>query len=96
MADFRRCLELQRGREGAGGPHYYERTYVLLGDALTKMESYDEARRVWRKGLRLYRDSAELHERLELGDDDAQYAFVESQRSLEQPIDTDFSFLTGP
>jgi hypothetical protein len=32
--------------------------------------------------------------RLELRGDDAQYAFVEGLRSLEQPIYTDFSFVT--
>jgi tetratricopeptide (TPR) repeat protein len=94
VADFRRCLELQRGRDGEGGPHYYERTFVLLGDALTKNESYVEAREVWREGLERYPTSAELKLRLELRGDDAQYAFVEGLRSLEQPIYTDFSFVT--
>ena len=67
---------------------------MLLGDALTKLESYDEARQVWRDGLEKYPKSVVLRERLDLDGDDAQYAFVEELRSLEQPIYTDFSFVS--
>ena len=91
VADFHRCLELQRGRDGAGGPAHYERTYVLLGDALAKAGSFGEARETWRRGAALYPSSDELRQRVALASDEAALAFVESRRSLETPIDTDLA-----
>jgi len=93
VADFRRCLELQRGKDGPEGPAHYIRTYILLGDALGKLGSHEEARTAWRQGLDLYPESGDLRERLELEGEDATLAFIESVRSLQNPIDTDFSFL---
>ena len=93
VADFRRCVELQRDAERAGGAPYYERTWVLLGDALAKDGSYAEARKVWQDGRSRYPASRELAERLGIEGDEAQLELVESRRSLERPIDTDFSFL---
>jgi hypothetical protein len=89
VADFRRCLELQGSHNE---PDYYVRTYILLGDALAKLGSYEEARSVWRDGHRLYPESEELRERLTVQDDSALLEFVEQRRSLQNPIDTDLSF----
>jgi hypothetical protein len=93
IADFRRCLELQ---EGAPPRAYHERTYVLLGDALAKNKAYDEARRAWSAGRVGFPDSVELSARLAVRGDDQLLALVEERRTLEQPIDTDFSFLDVP
>jgi len=92
VADFRRCLELQSSHDGPAGPDYYVRTYILLGDALAKMASYKEARSVWHEGRKQYPGSEELRERLAVHGDAALLQFVEERRSLENPIDTDFSF----
>jgi tetratricopeptide (TPR) repeat protein len=93
VADFRRCLELQRAEEGANGPGYYVRPYILLGDALAKDGSDNEARQAWRDGLRIFPGSPELRERLEIDKNEALLEFVLERRSLEAPIDTDFSFI---
>jgi len=87
--DFRRCLELQRGEPAA---RHHERPYVLLGDALAKEGSPDEARRIWQEGRTRFPDSAALASRLDLDDNDRLRAFVEEERSLERPIDTDLAF----
>ena len=96
VADFRRCLELQGAEPADTAPSYYVRTYVLLGEALGKMGSFEEARQTWRDGLARYPDSRELAERVALVGDKQILAFIEARRSLESPIDTDFSFLDEP
>ncbi len=91
--DLARCIELQRKSESAGPEYYFVRTYVALGDAFTKAKKYDRAREAWRQGAKLFSASAELKERLSITDDSALLKYVESKRSLEQPIDTGLSFL---
>jgi len=91
-ADFRRCLELQ-GADAVEREPYHARTYILLGDALAKSKDYRAAREAWRSGLSVFPDSPELSERSALEGDERLLEFVEQNRSLENPIDTDFSFL---
>jgi len=43
--------------------------------------------------MKLFPNSQELKERLAIADDSALLRYVESKRSLEQPIDTSLSFL---
>jgi tetratricopeptide (TPR) repeat protein len=93
IVDFRRCLELQRGRGAAGARPFHERAFVLLGDALAKNKSHADARRVWREGLAQFSGSRALAERLAIDGDEALLDYVEDRRSLEQPIDTDLSFM---
>ena len=89
-SDFRHCLELQ---ESETQRSYHVRPHILLGDALAKNKDYDGAREVWRRGFAAFPDSSELAERVALGADRELEDFVEENRSLEIPIDTDFSFL---
>jgi len=78
----------------AGKPKsYYVRSYIALGDACTKDGQPDKARRAWRQGLKLFPDATELKTRLAIADNAALLKFVESQRTLDQPIDTDLTFL---
>jgi hypothetical protein len=91
VADFEVCLETQR--QVGESKSYHERTYVLLGDAHTKNRSFESARRIWEQGLEVFPGSSALKERLAVRGDDRLMEFVEDQRSLEQPIDTDFSFI---
>jgi len=91
-ADLTHCLKLQA--RAAGPPKdYYLRTHVALGDAYTKADKPDLARRAWREALKLFPDSPELKARLAVPDDAKLLKYVERQRNLEQPIDTDLSFL---
>ena len=53
----------------------------------------DEARAAWQHGLKVFPESKELSERLAIKDDTRLLKFVETQRSLDHPIDTDLSFL---
>jgi tetratricopeptide (TPR) repeat protein len=93
IADLSRCVELQEQR-GAGKPKpYYLRIYVALGDAYAKDGKPDKARHAWRQGLKLFPAAAELKDRLAIEDNAALLKFVESRRSLDQPIDTDLAFL---
>jgi tetratricopeptide (TPR) repeat protein len=91
--DFTRCIELQEQR-GAGKPKpYYLLCYVALGDAYAKDGKPDKARHAWRQGLKLFPAAAELKTRLAIEDNAALLKFVENRRSLDQPIDTDLTFL---
>ncbi len=91
--DLARCIEMQRKSESQSPEPYFVRTYVALGDAHTKAKKYDRAREAWRQGMKLFPGSQELKERLAIADDSALLKYVESKRSLEQPIDTSLSFL---
>ena len=95
IEDFEHCLRIQRAELRATGRSrpYHARTYILLGDAQAKNGSYGEARRVWREGLAAFPDSQELRDRVALRGDAALSEWVRERRSLEQPIDTDLSFL---
>ncbi|MCH7808137.1 MAG: CRTAC1 family protein [Planctomycetes bacterium] len=91
--DFERCLKLQ-ARDGApNSKTYYVRIHIGLGDALAKATHYDRARKAWRAGLAAFPESAELKERLAIEDDQAVLVYIDSKRSLQNPIDTSLSFL---
>jgi len=93
VADFKRCIDLQK-RTGSGNERpYYLRTHVALGDAYTKAGHPDEARKAWGEGLKLFPGAKELNQRLAIDDDDRLLDTVQSKRSLDQGIDTDVSFV---
>jgi len=94
-ADFNRCIELQKSKPADERRHYFVRSYIGLGDAYAKAKQYDKARAAWREGLALFADSGALADRLAI-DDGELSAFIEEERNLEEPIDTDFGFLDGP
>ena len=93
IADLTRCLEIQEKQGGPAGRPYYLRVHVALGDACTKAGKYPEARAAWQRGLRAFPDADELRTRLATKDANAQLAWVESQRSLDKPVDTSLAFL---
>ena len=93
VVDFKRCLDIQSRDAAADTRGYYERTYILLGDAHAKNKAYDQARRVWRDGLKVFPRSQAMKDRLAIAGDRALLAYVEAERSLERPIDTDFGFV---
>jgi tetratricopeptide (TPR) repeat protein len=94
-ADFRRLLDLQ-GRDAGGRRGYWVRSYLGLGDALAKDGDFQAARAVWQEGLVAFPNDAGLQQRLALGSAAEARAFVENNRSIHQPIDTDLSFLAIP
>ncbi len=91
--DLEQCIKLQKKASPDKPEGYYLRTYVALGDAYTKDKEYAKARSAWKDGQKLFPDSTELKERLAITDDSGLLKFVESKRSLEQPIDTSLAFL---
>jgi uncharacterized protein len=93
IKDLTRCVEIQEQHGGQGGKPYYLKVHVALGDACTKAGQYQEAREVWRRGLKVFPEAKELRARLDTRDDTEQLKYVESQRSLEKPVDTCLSFL---
>jgi uncharacterized protein len=93
IKDLARCVELQEQHGGQGGKPYFLRVHVALGDAYAKAGKYQEARAAWQRGLKGFPDSKELKARLDAKDDEAQLDYVESQRSLDKPVDTSLSFL---
>jgi len=93
IANISICIALQEESGDPAGQPYYERSYVILGDAHTKAGEYEKARAAWRRGLTLFPDSDQLKERLKERSDAELLEFIESKRSLEEPIDTDLSFL---
>jgi len=91
--DFTTCVELQtKAARGVARPEYL-RSHVCLGDAYAKNRQMDKGRAAWQAGLKIFPDSKELKDRLAIKDDTQLLKFVESQRSLERPIDTDLSFM---
>ncbi len=91
--DMAKCIELQRKNNPDDPPPYYLRTHVALGDAHAKYKDYAKARKAWRDGLRRFPHSEELKTRLAITKNSKLLKFVESKRSLEQPIDTGLGFL---
>lgn len=94
--DLEKCLELQRKLPSGGREAHWARSHLALGDAYAKAKEYKKARKTWDDGLQLFPDSKELKERLAIAEDAALLKFVESKRSLEQPVDTGLGFLDRP
>ena len=67
------------------------RTLGLLADQ--RQNKSCQAREAWRRGQKAFPTSPELKERLAIKDDAQLLKYVESQRSLEKPIETDLSFM---
>ena len=95
IKDLTKCVEIQERRGGQGGKSYYLKVHVALGDACTKAGRYQEAREAWQRGLKSFPVAMELRARLDTKDDQAQLRYVESQRSLDKPVDTSLAFLDG-
>lgn len=93
VADFNKCLDLQKVNGETPEKAYYVRTYLGLGDAYAKMKSFTEARRAWSDGARLFPQNNDLNRRLSIQDNDQLFDFVMEQRSLENPIDSDLTFI---
>jgi tetratricopeptide (TPR) repeat protein len=66
---------------------------MALGDAYAKAGKYKEAREAWQRGLQAFPRANELKARLDIKDDNAQLAYVESQRTLDRPVDISLAFL---
>ena len=94
--DFRKCIELQRREGRPDARSYYVRAHIGLGDALAKLGDYRGARRAWEEGSAIFPGNSDLGQRLALGSEEEARAYVERVRNLEQPIDTDFTFLQSP
>ncbi len=93
IKDLSRCIEIQEQHGGQGGRRYYLKVHVALGDACTKAGKYKEARDAWQRGLKAFPDAKELKARLDTKGDQEQLDYVESQRSLDKPVDTALAFL---
>jgi uncharacterized protein len=93
IKDLTRCITIQNQRGGQGGKPYYLLVHVALGDACTKAGKYMEARAAWQRGLQAFPGAKELKARLDIKDDEAQLAYVESQHRLDKPVNTSLSFL---
>ena len=93
IKDLTRCIQIQEQHGDQAGKHYYLHVHVALGDAYTKAGKYKEGRQAWQRGLRAFPQANELKARLDNKDDNAQLAYVESQRSLDKPVDTSLAFL---
>jgi len=91
--DFARCVELQEKAGKAAAQPSHLRAYVGLGDAYAKDGKPAKAREAWCTGQKKFPDAQELKERLAITDDSKLRKFVEDQRSLDRPIDTDLSFM---
>lgn len=97
IADFKRCIELLKTKNGSKQVRsYHVRTYIGLGDAFAKNGEFKEAQAAWREGLSRFPGTPELKERIALKTGEEALAFVEKARNLEEQIDTDFSFLLNP
>lgn len=93
IQDLKKCVALQEKNGGQGGHPYYLRVHIALGDACAKAGDYQQARDAWQRGLKAFPDSKALKTRLQVKDDDALLKYVESERSLDTPVDTSLAFL---
>jgi len=95
IADFKSCLGLQASVPRSGMRPHHLLPYLGLGDAYVKNSQIAEARQTWQGALKLFPSDPRLVRRLAL-DDDGLRKFVEEERGLAKPIDTDLSFLWTP
>lgn len=91
--DFARCVALQEQDGKQGEQPYYLRAYVGLGDAHAKAGQAAKAREAWRQGLKKFPGAKELKDRLAVTDDARLLKYIENQRTLDRPVDTDLSFM---
>lgn len=95
VADFEACLRLQDGIPAAQRKAHHLLAYLGLGDAFVKNDQIAEARRIWKEAEDLFPGDPRLVRRQSLGDEDLK-RFVEDERGLARPIDTDLSFVWAP
>ncbi|MFQ6008114.1 MAG: tetratricopeptide repeat protein, partial [Candidatus Zixiibacteriota bacterium] len=88
IADFEKALGIQNAMKTSKPYRYFEYTYIGLGDALVKDFRHDEARKVWRQGLKLFPHSAQLRKRLSIADNIELEEWLKKARALEKQIDT--------
>jgi tetratricopeptide (TPR) repeat protein len=93
--DFQACLRMQSAVPAAKLRLHNLLPYLGLGDAQVKNGRLDAARRTWKEAQKLFPGDPRLTKRLSLGDDDLR-KFVEEERGLARPIDTDLSFVWNP
>ncbi len=91
LVDLERCVALSERASGAPVAHH-ALGYAALGDAQVKSGDVAKGQRTWARGLERHPASTELRERAALPAASAQ-AFVNAQRDLDRPIDTDLAFL---
>ena len=92
IEDFRACLWLQAGVPPEKLRPHHLLPYLGLGDAYVKNDQLTEARSVWKEAQKLFPKDVRLAHRLAVGDEDLRQ-FVDEERGLARPIDTDLSFL---
>ena len=90
--DLERCVEIQASTEPRP---YHQKVWLALGQAYAKAGDYDRARSAWRRGLQVFPEDQELGDHLAIADDGELLDYVLELRSLENPIDTDLSFVEG-
>jgi len=95
IEDFQACLRMQSAVPAAKLRPHNLLPYLGLGDAQVKNGRLDEARRTWKEAQKLFPGDPRLTKRLSLGDDELG-KFVDEERGLARPIDTDLSFVWNP
>ncbi|MBI4169993.1 MAG: hypothetical protein HY510_08665 [Acidobacteria bacterium] len=95
VEDFKACLRLQETIPAAPRKAHHLLPYLGLGDAYVKNDQIAEARRAWREAGALFPGDPRLARRQALGDEELK-RFVEDERGLARPIDTDLSFVWAP
>lgn len=95
VEDFKTCLRLQAGIPAGKLKRHHLLPYLGLGDACVKNDRLAEARRAWKEAEKLFPGDPRLARRLGLTDQELR-KFVDDERGLAKPIDTDLSFLWAP
>ena len=92
IVDLQRSVELAEAKPSGEQHPYHALAYVALGDAQAKAGRVSEARGAWKRGAARHPGRADLARRLALADG-MLASFVDAERDLQKPIDTDVSFL---
>jgi hypothetical protein len=81
----------------AAGVNNAKRCYLQIKVAsvapVTKVAEYRKTREVWQRGLKASPDAKNLRARLDTKNNQEQLKYVESQLSLDKPVDTALGFL---
>ncbi len=85
LADLEQAVKMQRadGRKRS----YYVRGYVSLGDAYWKTDQLDKAKSVWKEGLAMFPDNAQLKARLSKDGDELK-EYIDDQLDPNKRVDT--------
>jgi tetratricopeptide (TPR) repeat protein len=85
VADLEQAMKIQKADGKVRS--YYVRSYISLGDAHWKTDQLDKAKAVWKEGISLFPDNAQLKARLSREGDELK-EYIDDQLDPNRRVDT--------